>query len=104
MQPAYDSERVSCHPHVRSPSPVTQVESLNYQSFRLSLSRWLRKLYWNNDAFKSSTNFQHIRVHYYWSQTKVSSFLEHGVISLIPAQVNPTRVVAVGPTPDIEPL
>ncbi|KAI9567429.1 glutathione S-transferase [Boletus coccyginus] len=53
-----------------------------------AIHTWLRKLYWHNDAFKSSTNFQHIKVHYYWSQTKV----------------NPTRVVAVGPTPDIEPL
>ncbi|KAF8137462.1 glutathione S-transferase [Boletus edulis] len=48
----------------------------------------LHTLYWNNDAFRSSTNFEHIKVHYYWSQTKV----------------NPTRIVAVGPTPDIEPL
>ncbi|KAG9313451.1 glutathione S-transferase [Chiua virens] len=53
-----------------------------------AIHTWLRKLYWNNDAFKSTTNFQHIKVHYYWSQTKV----------------NPTRIVAVGPTPDIEPL
>ncbi|KAF8438129.1 glutathione S-transferase [Boletus edulis BED1] len=53
-----------------------------------ALHTWLRKLYWNNDAFRSSTDFEHIKVHYYWSQTKV----------------NPTRIVAVGPTPDIEPL
>ncbi|KAF9225863.1 hypothetical protein BS17DRAFT_568120 [Gyrodon lividus] len=53
-----------------------------------ALHLWMRKLYWSNDAFQSTTNFQHIKVHYYWSQTKV----------------NPTRVVAVGPTPDIEPL
>jgi len=53
-----------------------------------AIHTWLRKLYWNDDAFLSSTDFRHIKVHYYWSQTKV----------------NPTRVVAVGPTPDIEPL
>ncbi|KAL4079572.1 glutathione S-transferase [Scleroderma citrinum] len=53
-----------------------------------ALNRWMKKLYWTNPAFQSSTNFQHIKVHYYWSQTKV----------------NPTRVVAVGPTPDIEPM
>jgi putative glutathione S-transferase len=40
------------------------------------LHRWLRKLYWNDDAFRSSTDFRHIKVHYYWSQTKVSSILE----------------------------
>jgi len=49
---------------------------------------WMRKLYWNNDAFKSSTKFDHIKEHYYWSQTAV----------------NPSRVVPVGPVPDIEPL
>ena len=32
---------------------------------------WMRKLYWNNDAFKSSTKFDHIKEQYYWSQTTV---------------------------------
>lgn len=70
------------------------------------MHRWLRKLYWNNDAFKSTTDFQHIKVHYYWSQdsVRVHIFLTCGVMSLIPAQINPTRVVPVGPMPDIEPL
>lgn len=49
---------------------------------------WMRKLYWNNDAFKSSTKFDHIKEHYYWSQTLV----------------NPSRVVAAGPVPHIESL
>jgi len=53
-----------------------------------NIHRWMRQLYWNNDAFKSSTNFDHIKTHYYWSQ----------------ANVNPSRVVAVGPIPNIEPL
>lgn len=53
-----------------------------------AINRWMKKLYWTNEAFRSSTNFQHIKVHYYWSQTKV----------------NPTRVVPVGPVPDIEAL
>ncbi|KAH7910114.1 glutathione S-transferase [Hygrophoropsis aurantiaca] len=53
-----------------------------------AIHTWLRKLYWNNSVFKDTTNFEHIKVHYYWSQTKV----------------NPTRVVAVGPDPDIKPL
>jgi putative glutathione S-transferase len=70
------------------------------------LRRWLRKLYWNDDAFRSTTDFRHIKVHYYWSQTKVSSSrCTRGCAShSSSAQVNPTRVVAVGPTPDIEPL
>ncbi|KAF8483816.1 glutathione S-transferase [Russula ochroleuca] len=41
-----------------------------------------------NDAFKSTTNFEHIKTHYYWSHP----------------HVNPTRIVPVGPLPPIEPL
>ncbi|KAJ2925371.1 hypothetical protein H1R20_g11664, partial [Candolleomyces eurysporus] len=32
-----------------------------------AIDLWMRKLYWNSDAFKSSTNFDHIKTHYYWS-------------------------------------
>ncbi|KAJ3505127.1 hypothetical protein NLJ89_g7573 [Agrocybe chaxingu] len=47
---------------------------------------WLRKLYWNNSAFKDSTNFEHIKC-YYWMP-----------------QINPTRIFPVGPIPPIQPL
>ncbi|KAK7047385.1 S-glutathionyl-(chloro)hydroquinone reductase [Paramarasmius palmivorus] len=53
-----------------------------------AINKWMKKLYWNDDAFKSSTNFEHIKTHYYWSHP----------------HINPTRVVPVGPHPDIEPL
>ena len=33
----------------------------------------MRELYWNNNAFKDSTNFEHIKTHYYWSHVTVSS-------------------------------
>jgi putative glutathione S-transferase len=49
---------------------------------------WLKKLYWTNSAFSESTNFEHIKTHYYWSHISI----------------NPTRIVPVGPVPDIEPL
>ncbi|EJU01623.1 hypothetical protein DACRYDRAFT_67545 [Dacryopinax primogenitus] len=52
------------------------------------LNRWMKNLYWKNDAFKGTTNFEHIKTHYYWSHT----------------QINPTRIVPVGPKPNIEPL
>ncbi|GAA6022862.1 hypothetical protein JCM8202_003745 [Rhodotorula sphaerocarpa] len=52
------------------------------------LNKWCRELYWNHDAFKSTTNFEHIKKHYYMS---------HG-------QINPTRIVPKGPLPPIEPL
>ncbi|EJD51468.1 glutathione S-transferase [Auricularia subglabra TFB-10046 SS5] len=52
------------------------------------LNRYMKNLYWNYDAFKSSTNFDHIKSGYYYSQVNV----------------NPTRIVPVGPVPHIEPL
>ena len=39
------------------------------------MDRWMQKLYWNNDAFKDSTNFEHIKTHFYWSHITVSSIL-----------------------------
>jgi len=53
-----------------------------------NLNRWMKNLYWNNDAFKSTTEFNHIKTHYYWSHP----------------MINPTRVVPLGPLPVIEPL
>jgi len=53
-----------------------------------AINSWMKKLYWNNDAFKSSTNFDHIKTHYYWSHQFI----------------NPTRIVPKGPIPNIEPL
>jgi len=49
---------------------------------------WLRRLYWQNDAFQSTTNFDHIKTHYYWSHP----------------HINPSRIVPFGPVPHIEPL
>ncbi|KAH9941900.1 glutathione S-transferase [Epithele typhae] len=45
-----------------------------------AIDLWMRKLYWKNDAFSSTCNFEHIKTHYYWSHP----------------HVNPTRVVPVG--------
>ncbi|KAG6889132.1 hypothetical protein C0995_003492 [Termitomyces sp. Mi166 len=36
-----------------------------------AIHKWMQKLYWNNSAFQSSTNFEHIKTHYYWSHTQV---------------------------------
>ncbi|PWN53022.1 hypothetical protein IE53DRAFT_408985 [Violaceomyces palustris] len=52
------------------------------------IHRWLRNLYWKNDAFKDTTVFDSIKAHYYESHT----------------QINPTRIVPKGPSPDILPL
>ncbi|QRV91617.1 glutathione S-transferase [Ceratobasidium sp. AG-Ba] len=53
-----------------------------------NINRWMKNLYWNEPAFKTTTNFEHIKTHYYWSHT----------------QINPTRIVPVGPHPNIESL
>ncbi|TFK26574.1 glutathione S-transferase [Coprinopsis marcescibilis] len=53
-----------------------------------AIDLWARKLYWNIPAFKDSTNFEHIKTHYYWSHTTI----------------NPTRIVPAGPDPVIRPL
>jgi putative glutathione S-transferase len=53
-----------------------------------AINLWMKKLYWNNPAFKDSTNFDHIKTHYFWSHPFV----------------NPQRIVPVGPIPHIQPL
>lgn len=72
------------------------------------INRWMKKLYWNNEAFKSSTFFDHIKTHYYWSHVTVCVSLLHSTYYLMAehryVQINPTRVVPVGPIPDVEPL
>ncbi|KAK7021152.1 glutathione S-transferase [Favolaschia claudopus] len=52
------------------------------------INRWMKTLYWKNAAFKDSTDFDHIKTHYYWSHP----------------QINATRIVPAGPIPLIEPL
>ena len=49
------------------------------------LHLWLRRLYWDNDAFGSTTEFEHIKKHYTQSHT----------------QINPHSITPVGPVPDI---
>jgi len=53
-----------------------------------NLHLWMRRLYWQNDAFRSTANFEHIKTHYYWSHP----------------HVNPSRIVPLGPVPDVVPL
>lgn len=46
-----------------------------------NLSRYLSNLYYNVKAFKDTTNFEHIKEHYYFSHL----------------QINPTQIVPMGP-------
>ncbi|TID30376.1 hypothetical protein CANINC_001078 [Pichia inconspicua] len=52
------------------------------------IHRYMRNLYWKNEAFKSTTNFEHIKKHYTKSHP----------------QVNPHGITPVGPVPDVMPL
>ncbi|KAK8845399.1 hypothetical protein IAR55_006112 [Kwoniella newhampshirensis] len=52
------------------------------------LHKWLQRLYWNNPAFKDTTDFAHIKEHYFYSHK----------------HINPNRIVPFGPNVDIEPL
>ncbi|KAM0749747.1 glutathione-S-transferase [Meredithblackwellia eburnea MCA 4105] len=53
-----------------------------------NLNRWMKNLYYNFPAYKDTTNIEHIKAHYFTSHP----------------QINPFRVVPVGPLPAIEPL
>ncbi|KAG9047942.1 S-glutathionyl-(chloro)hydroquinone reductase [Tulasnella sp. UAMH 9824] len=53
-----------------------------------NINRWMKQLYWNNSAFKDTTNFEHIKHHYHWSHR----------------QINPHGIVPFGPIPLIESL
>lgn len=77
------------HPQwIPSNQSVRRFLSCFAQVTHSSHDRWMKKLYWNSDAFKGSTDFDHIKTHYYWSHPSI----------------NPTRIVPVGPFPNIEPL
>jgi len=53
-----------------------------------ALHKWMRNLYWNDPAFKDTTQFEHIKWHYTRSHT----------------QINPFSITPVGPLPHILPL
>ncbi|MCJ1328646.1 S-glutathionyl-(chloro)hydroquinone reductase [Thelotrema lepadinum] len=50
-----------------------------------ALHRWVRKLYWDEPAFRETTQFEHIRKHYTQSHK----------------QINPFGITPAGPVPDI---
>lgn len=52
------------------------------------LHKWMQNLYWNNPAFKETTDFDSIKAHYFQSHP----------------QINPLRIVPKGPLPHILPL
>lgn len=71
MQHSWHSQWLSCNSHVwPSLFFLSDVDLLGIIS-------WMQKLYWKNDAFKSSTHFDHIKTHYYWSHASVRNCVIH---------------------------
>ncbi|EST07445.1 Glutathione S-transferase, N-terminal [Kalmanozyma brasiliensis GHG001] len=63
----------------------------NYRTIRDGyphINRWLLGLYWNDPAFKDTTDFDSIKAHYFQSHPNI----------------NPHRIVPQGPVPHILPL
>ena len=53
-----------------------------------NINQYLKELYWNNNAFKDTTNFEHIKFHYTKSHP----------------EINPHGITPLGPIPNIMPL
>ena len=96
--PFYFGDKVS-EADVRLYTTIVRFDAVYVQHFKCNirdvrsgypaLHRWLRHLYWNVEAFGSSTtDFTHIKNHYTKSHK----------------QINPHSITPVGPVPDILPL
>ncbi|OUM54294.1 hypothetical protein BVG19_g3661 [[Candida] boidinii] len=83
---------------VRLYTTIIRFDPIYVQHFKCNLGmirfnyphihKWVRNLYWNHDAFKSTTNFDHIKFHYSKSHP----------------DVNPFGITPLGPIPHILPL
>ena len=84
MQLSDDKGGLSGDPQV-SGLPFASSGSSRYETY--DLGRWLQKLYWNNPAFSVTTNFDHIKTHYYWSHTSVGGFWTYSLFLVLTADV-----------------
>ncbi|CUS23501.1 LAQU0S10e01882g1_1 [Lachancea quebecensis] len=83
---------------VRLYTTIVRFDPVYVQHFKCNISTirdgfkmldlWLRNIYWNFEPFSSTTNFDHIKLHYTRSH----------------AQINPLGITPLGPKPDIGPL
>lgn len=83
---------------IRLYTTLIRFDALYHQHFKCNLKmirhdypmlhKWLQKLYWQNDAFKLTTDFFHIKNHYAGSHTSI----------------NPLGIIPMGPIPNILPL
>ncbi|KAI4155119.1 MAG: hypothetical protein LQ340_001217 [Diploschistes diacapsis] len=80
---------------VRLYTTVVRFDAVYVQHFKCNLRdirsgyphlhRWVRKLYWDEDAFRDTTQFEHIKKHYTQSHP----------------QVNPRGITPLGPVPSL---
>lgn len=83
---------------VRLYTTIVRFDPVYVQHFKCNLTSirdgypfihlWLRNLYWNYDAFRHTTDFDHIKLHYTRSHSRI----------------NPLGITPLGPSPDIRPL
>jgi glutathionyl-hydroquinone reductase len=95
--PYYHGDRVT-EADIRLFTTAIRFDPVYVQHFKCNLRdlrsgyphihRWMRHCYWNNPAFKDTTDFRHIKFHYTKSH----------------AQINKFAITPVGPVPDILPL
>ena len=65
------------------------------------IHKWLRHLYWNEEAFGSTTEFTHIKSHYTKSHPQVSRAFEEQKDRANVLQINPFGITPQGPEPPI---
>lgn len=83
---------------VRLYTTIARFDPVYVQHFKCNLNTiragypfihlWLRNLYWNNDAFRHTTDFDHIKLHYTRSHSRI----------------NPLGITPLGPHPAIKSL
>lgn len=83
---------------IRLYTTIARFDTIYVQHFKCNLNTirsgypfvhlWLKNIYWNHDAFKETTNFNHIKLHYSRSHPRI----------------NPIGITPLGPEPHIETL
>jgi|ERR1700728_3462128 putative glutathione S-transferase len=92
--PYYYGEHIT-EADVRLYTTIVRFDAVYVQHFKCNirdirsgypaLHKWLRKMYWDEEAFGGTTQFEHIKKHYTKSHK----------------QINPFSITPVGPVPDI---
>jgi glutathionyl-hydroquinone reductase len=65
-----------------------------------AIHKWLRHLYWDNDAFKATTEFEHIKKHYTKSHKQINPLVSRHRVA---AKLTIQSITPFGPLPDILP-